>query len=123
MIKKFLLLMMLMIISIPVFAGVSSTALSSLGSDVIKPINWILGILKAIAIIAIVISIILTAIKYISSDAGRKQEVLKNGIVAVVVSAVILLAAYALPNALGLDSSTSVSDSAVILVQDLENNE
>lgn len=115
--KKILILLFLFtIISLPLFAGVSSGGLGGLPDSVLKPINFILSLLKAIAIIAIVVSIIITAIKYISSDAGRRQEILKSGIVAVIVSAVILLAAFSLPSVLGLDGTT-ISDSAVISIE------
>ena len=109
--KFFLCLIIALFIASPVFAGVSSTAFDSI-PEIKKPIEFVFGVLKAIAIIAIVASIFITAIKYISSDAGRRQEILKSGIIAVVISAIVLLIAFSVPKALGLNEA--ITDSAII---------
>lgn len=119
--KKIIIFMLVLALATPLFASVQSNALTSLGSDVTKPITTVLGILKAIAIVAMVASIIVTGIKYLTAEGGRKQEILKNGIIAVVVCAVLVLAAFSLPKALGLDDTT-VSDSAVVVAQAIEAN-
>lgn len=112
--RKFVLFLLLFVIVAPVFASVSGSTTGELSSDVFKPILQFMKIARIVLVLLIVIVAIVTGIKYASSSGDRRSEYIKNGIIAVIILAVIYFAAFSIPKLLGV-SDISITESAVVL--------
>ena len=77
-------------------------------------------ILKVVSVVCLILTIIVTVVKALSTEAGQRGKVFKDGALWCIISAIVIILAFSLPRIFGLDKVLQVDNTGTSVVRVIE---